>query len=95
MKKISLKNLNLKEVNQLSREQLKNVLGGFTGGTGTDGGTTVSESGACIAAINCGTAEDYIDLSCGCTGGGACSSTATTVTCECTGEDKVEKDCST
>jgi natural product precursor len=30
MKKISLKNLNLKEVEQLSREQLKNVLGGYT-----------------------------------------------------------------
>jgi len=42
MNKISLKNLNLKEVDQLSREQLKNVLGGFTGGTGTgtDEGTT-------------------------------------------------------
>lgn len=32
MKKISLKNLNLKEVDQLSREQLKNVLGGAYGG---------------------------------------------------------------
>lgn len=44
MKKISLKNLNLKEVDQLSREQLKNVLGGWTGATtggGTDGITTV------------------------------------------------------
>lgn len=28
MKKITLKNLNLKEVEQLSREQLKDVLGG-------------------------------------------------------------------
>lgn len=28
MKKISLKNLNLKEVEQLSKEQLKDVLGG-------------------------------------------------------------------
>ena len=36
MKKISLKNLNLKEVEQLSREQLKDVLGGWTGGTGTE-----------------------------------------------------------
>lgn len=43
MKKISLKNLNLKEVEQLSREQLKNVLGGFTGGTGTDDGETTAE----------------------------------------------------
>lgn len=33
MKKISLKNLNLKEVEQLSREQLIGVLGGFAGGT--------------------------------------------------------------
>ncbi|WP_426791640.1 hypothetical protein [Sphingobacterium sp. WOUb80] len=29
MKKISLKNFNLKEIEQLSREQLKNVLGGY------------------------------------------------------------------
>lgn len=35
MKKISLKNLNLKEVEQLSREQLKNVLGGWADGTRT------------------------------------------------------------
>lgn len=53
MNKISLKNLNLKEVEQLSREQLKNVLGGFTGGTGgtgTDGGTT---GGCGIADCSC------------------------------------------
>lgn len=36
MKKISFKNLNLKEVEQLSREQLKNVLGGLSG-SGGDG----------------------------------------------------------
>lgn len=30
-KKISLKNLNINEVEQLSREQLKNVLGGWSG----------------------------------------------------------------
>ncbi|MGO1595004.1 MAG: TIGR04149 family rSAM-modified RiPP [Sphingobacterium sp.] len=35
MKKISLKQLDLKEVEQLSREQLKDVLGG-TFGSGTD-----------------------------------------------------------
>jgi len=35
MKKISLKNLNLKEVEQLSREQLKDVLGGATAATRT------------------------------------------------------------
>ncbi len=34
MKKISLKNLNLNEVEQLSREQLKNVLGGEVETTG-------------------------------------------------------------
>ena len=33
MKKISLKNLNLNETEALSREQLKNVLGGYGGGT--------------------------------------------------------------
>ena len=38
MKQLSLKNLNLKEVEQLSGEQLKNVLGGYTYGTNTDGG---------------------------------------------------------
>jgi len=44
MNKISLKNLNLKEVEQLSREQLKSVLGGFTGGTGgTEGGATTAD----------------------------------------------------
>lgn len=31
MKKISLKNLNVREVEQLSREQLKGVLGGTAG----------------------------------------------------------------
>lgn len=36
MKKISLKNLNLKEVDQLSREQLKNVLGGSSVGSEGD-----------------------------------------------------------
>lgn len=35
MKKISLKNLNLNEVESLSREELKNVLGGFAAGTTT------------------------------------------------------------
>lgn len=41
MKKISLKNLNIQEVEQLSREQLKDVLGGSWGGeTGTGTGTT-------------------------------------------------------
>jgi len=56
MKKISLKNLNLKEVEQLSREQLKNVLGGYTGGTrggGDDPTATETEEDSCVKA--CGT----------------------------------------
>ena len=52
MKKISLKNLNLKEVEQLSREQLKNVLGGYTGGT-TEDIITTSERGLCECDTNC------------------------------------------
>jgi len=59
MKKISLKNLNLKEVDQLSREQLKNVLGGFMGGTngggtegGTEGGTTECPTGKAKCTID-------------------------------------------
>lgn len=34
MRKITLKNLNLVEVEQLSKEQLRDVLGGYVGGTG-------------------------------------------------------------
>jgi|GEM_PF-1399619 len=33
MKKISLKNLNLNEVEKMSRSQLKNILGGYSGET--------------------------------------------------------------
>lgn len=54
MKKISLKNLNLNETEQLSREKLKNVLGGYTDGTG--GGTDVGLStgdGARVFIITC------------------------------------------
>jgi hypothetical protein len=47
MNKISLKNLNLKEVEQLSREQLKNVLGGFSGGTGETSGPGGSNGDPC------------------------------------------------
>lgn len=47
MKKISLKNLNLDEVEQLSREQLKNVLGGFTGSGGSGTGPGSGGSGNC------------------------------------------------
>jgi len=58
MKKISLKNLNIQEVEQLSREQLKDVLGGSWGGsTGT--GTTnwwdteTGSLGECITECKC------------------------------------------
>lgn len=43
MKKISLKNLNLKEVEQLTRAQLKDVLGGFTGTSGSTFEPTTTE----------------------------------------------------
>ena len=54
MKKISLKNLNLKEVEQLSREQLKDVLGGWTGGTGQTGESQTEKEPKC----NCNTRRD-------------------------------------
>jgi hypothetical protein len=55
MKKISLKNLNLNETVSLSREQLKNVLGGYSGGTGTSvglptGGPNCEFTCECIAS---------------------------------------------
>lgn len=54
MKKISLKNLNLKEVEQLSREQLKGVLGGFAGGAGgTDEGVSTADCPAGTAHCYC------------------------------------------
>lgn len=53
MKKISLKNLNLKTTEQLSRDQLKNVLGGYTGGTDISEGPT---TGGC-PNVTCSTDE--------------------------------------
>ena len=44
MKKISFKSINLKEVEQLSREQLKSVLGGFTASGGQNGVMCCPES---------------------------------------------------
>lgn len=48
MKKISLKNLVSKDVEMLSREQLKKVIGGFSGSGGSDGsdilGATCAQS---------------------------------------------------
>ncbi|MBB2951299.1 hypothetical protein [Sphingobacterium sp. JUb56] len=54
MKKISLKNLNLKSVDQLSREQLKNVLGGYSSNNTTAITTCDNNSittGPCIENI--------------------------------------------
>ncbi|KGE13336.1 hypothetical protein [Sphingobacterium deserti] len=52
MQKISLKNLNLKEVEKLSREQLKDVLGGNLG----SGSPTCSQSckmGPVVSELAC------------------------------------------
>ncbi|MGO1595002.1 MAG: TIGR04149 family rSAM-modified RiPP [Sphingobacterium sp.] len=58
MKKISLKTLNLRGVEQLSRTQLKDVMGGGAQGSNIpcycDGGYTCSVSGS-------GTAQDAVD----------------------------------
>lgn len=51
MKKISLKNLNLKEVEQLSREQLKSVLGGWSEGTGGTDNQTDNTSGCWSSCV--------------------------------------------
>lgn len=51
MKKISLKSLNVKDVEQLSREQLKHVIGGWTGSGGSD------DDGGSAARCFCGTIE--------------------------------------
>lgn len=56
MKKISLKNLNIQEVEQLTREQLKDVLGGSWGGE--TGGTGTNPWGE---TITCGSDECYCD----------------------------------
>lgn len=64
MNKISLKNLNLKEVEQLSREQLKGVLGGFTGGTGGPDDETTTDSGCinkCSSKCPCKLESDWCD----------------------------------
>jgi len=74
MKKISLDNINLDEIEQLSREQLKNVLGGFmynTTGNGGGGETTVptkecgdwcgGDDGECDSAGSCPTCKEGTD----------------------------------
>lgn len=66
MKKISLKNLNLSGVDQLSKEQLKGVLGGFNGsGSGDDGCDTHNTSscgGSCTTLVGSPGTCDTISL---------------------------------
>jgi len=72
MKKISLKNLNLKEVEQLSRVQLKNVLGGYTGTSHpvTDPPTEPPPQCNCNSPYDCGEeAHDKYTCDSWCTGG--------------------------
>lgn len=62
MKKISLKNLNLQEVEQLSREQLKNVLGGFSGSGDDDSGSGgPNTSCTCSDGRFCGISGSFPD----------------------------------
>lgn len=83
MKKLNLNASVFHTGEVLSRSQLKKVLGGYGGGY----------AGACVAAINCGTDEKRVDLDCGCSSGGTCSSDDTSVTCNCTGQTEVKKSC--
>lgn len=58
MKKISLKNLNLNEVEELSRSQLKEVLGGYIGRNGS-----IEEAMTTNYDCNCpGTRECHVSL---------------------------------
>ncbi|TJZ50046.1 rSAM-modified peptide [Sphingobacterium olei] len=53
MKKISLKNLNLREVEQLSRSQLKEVLGGFISTSDSIPRTTIDCAVRCENYYSC------------------------------------------
>jgi len=65
MKKISLKNFNLKEIEQLSREQLKNVLGGYVPKAtdvtlpGDPTGTTTYATPGSGGPTNCADNEEF------------------------------------
>ena len=59
MKKISLKNLNLSETETLSREQLKNVLGGAGSGSTTDACPKDTCGGALGACTNNRSCNSY------------------------------------
>jgi len=45
MKKISLKNLDFAKTEQLTRDQLKNVMGGFFNGSSTTDTVTITKTG--------------------------------------------------
>lgn len=71
MKKISLKNLNFKEVEQLSRQQLKDVMGGVQGsGNSCNTHSTSSCGGSCTTSIGtpgkCDTVSINGAVICGC-----------------------------
>ena len=53
MKKLSLKKLNLESGEQLHREQLKTIFGGYGGGNPCDTGTTCSSSSDCGSGCSC------------------------------------------
>lgn len=74
MKKISLKSLNLKEVEQLSREQLKNVLGG----SGAESVTVAKCDGHCTKHSQC--PSECSDCSNYTTSGGLCKKPVATTT---------------
>lgn len=73
MKKISLKNLNLNELEQLSREQLKNVLGGST--DGTDATVPPESKCNCNSKVDCPTSPGQKPQDCmgGCDSSGTSS----------------------
>lgn len=69
MKKISLKDINFADAKQLSREQLKKVMGGFAAASGS----CSNSQGGCDSGANCRKSSG---------GAGKCGSNST-VTCGC------------
>lgn len=69
MKKISLKDINYADVKQLSRDQLKKVMGGFAAASGS----CKNSQGGCDFSANCRRSSGAA---------GKCGSNAT-VTCDC------------
>lgn len=83
MKKISLKNLNTNEVEQLSREQLKNVLGGYTGGSGDGTNDGITSAPNCKVGTDCTATITKNGVTTSLTGDCTMSTTGTTVSCYC------------